>query len=147
MLNFERMKNNWEYRLWKWKKFWEEMDGCAGVYDRRVEAGLEKPPSFLKEFRRGKVPLWKAVWGYTILPLSLFTVMTYNLYYVWKPLGNISFFLFAAHGILACDALRYTASRYQGAKVWRRVTQYFAIFLALGCGVVAMNFSAAAAGY
>lgn len=141
---FKEEYGNW---IWTYKRFWREMDECAEVYDRRIAAGLEQEPSFFKGFRRGMCPLWKAFWLFTFIPLLSLGVIAYFAFAIWEPLCNLILLGFAVYGLIACDALRYTASRYEGAKLWRRGAQCIAFFLMLSCGVAAIGFSASAAGY
>lgn len=129
------------------RRFWEELDSCASRYDFHLEHGLDTEPLFLVSYRRGYYPLWKSFWCLTFFPMLLLAVACYFSLYLWYPLQHIFAYFFFLYGLIAGDALRYTASRYEGRLIWKRFVQCAAMLLLLVCGLGVMGYSASAAGY
>lgn len=121
-------------------RFWHELDKSASIYDFNIRSGKLQPPQFMSQLRMGLIPLWKTFWVYIVLPLTLLSVATYFALHVWYPLSLIGGLCLGVYGLLTVDGLRYSAARYEGWVLWRRLAQVAAMLLALSSGIVVLGF-------
>ena len=136
---------NWEDAmddelLIKLRKFWQDMDECAERFDAKLASGEQKAPRLMASYRLGKLGLAKTFWLYTVLPMVLLSVAAYGTHESSPQVSSFLLLFVFGYGVLGSGALRYSASRHNGSKFWKRSTQLFTMLMMITCSLGVLSF-------